>query len=120
MRQNRIITKSGETIEKRVNDWCAQTCERYEYDELIDGLINVYSKGDIATLNESGLRKRKAGIFIKQGNDAMFCRLPFSKDTDIELITIRILRKMLIRCRILTAFSTSLRIALACLVPIRK
>ena len=34
------------------------------------------------------------GIFIKQGNDAMFCRLPFPKDTDIEWITIRILRKI--------------------------
>jgi hypothetical protein len=34
------------------------------------------------------------GIFIKYGNDAMFNRLPFPKDTDIELITIRILRKV--------------------------
>ena len=30
-----------------VRYWCAQICERYECDELIDGLINVYSKGDI-------------------------------------------------------------------------
>jgi hypothetical protein len=30
------------------------------------------------------------GIFIKYGNDVMLYRLPFPKDTDIELIAIRI------------------------------